>query len=134
MSLKAARGTKRICQSCGSKFYDLNREEIICPICNTVFQHDEAAAKTALAGNAADDDDDDVIASTPADVEIVPLEDADAEDADIPDLDDNELVEIDDDDAELGEEEEAFIEVEDDDSGDDVTGIVGGSRDEDDEI
>jgi uncharacterized protein (TIGR02300 family) len=35
-----ARGTKRICQSatCGLPFYDLNRTEISCPSCGTVFE------------------------------------------------------------------------------------------------
>src|SRR5215831_13267658 len=34
---KLERGTKRTCQNseCGAKFYDLNREPIVCPICNT---------------------------------------------------------------------------------------------------
>lgn len=135
MSMKAARGTKRICQNCGSKFYDLNRDEIVCPVCNTVFQHDNTGARATLSGNAVEDDDDDIVVAAPSNVELVSLEDAETDDdADIPDLEGDELVEIDDDDADLGDDEEAFIEVEDDDSGDDVTGIVGGSRDADDEV
>ena len=37
--IKAHRGTKRTCQKeeCGSRFYDLNRDPITCPICNTVY-------------------------------------------------------------------------------------------------
>ena len=37
---KAARGTKRTCQNsdCGSRFYDLNRDEPICPICGTAYK------------------------------------------------------------------------------------------------
>ena len=31
-------GTKRICQECGTKFYDMQRAEIICPKCEAVFQ------------------------------------------------------------------------------------------------
>jgi uncharacterized protein (TIGR02300 family) len=36
---KAQRGTKRTCQNaeCGSRFYDLNHDPIICPICNTTY-------------------------------------------------------------------------------------------------
>jgi uncharacterized protein (TIGR02300 family) len=30
-------GTKRICQSCSTKFYDLQREPIACPKCQTEF-------------------------------------------------------------------------------------------------
>lgn len=132
MSLKTARGTKRVCQNCGSKFYDLNKPEIICPICNTVFQQEGAPIKPALAGNNADDDDDDVLDTAPGDVEIVSLEDA-GKDEEIPDLEDDGIVDIDDDDSELAEQEETFIEVEEDESEDDVTGIVSGSREEDDD-
>ena len=40
MSTKAERGTKRTCQNpeCGSRFYDLNRDPITCPICGTVYE------------------------------------------------------------------------------------------------
>jgi hypothetical protein len=36
---KAERGTKRTCQNeqCGSRFYDLSRDSIACPICNTPY-------------------------------------------------------------------------------------------------
>jgi uncharacterized protein (TIGR02300 family) len=30
-------GTKRLCPNCGTKYYDLNREPIVCPNCGTVF-------------------------------------------------------------------------------------------------
>lgn len=30
-------GTKRLCQSCGAKFYDLMRTPITCPKCGAVF-------------------------------------------------------------------------------------------------
>jgi len=38
-AIKLERGAKRTCQNpeCGSRFYDLNRDPIICPICNTAF-------------------------------------------------------------------------------------------------
>jgi hypothetical protein len=107
----------------------------VCPICNTIFQHQNTGVRATLAGNAADDDEDDLVVAAPSNVELVSLEDAETDDdADIPDIEGDELVEIDDDDADLADDEEVFIEVEDDESGDDVTGIVGGSRDEDDEV
>ncbi len=31
------KGLKRICMSCGARFYDLNKKPIICPSCNTEF-------------------------------------------------------------------------------------------------
>jgi uncharacterized protein (TIGR02300 family) len=30
-------GTKRICQGCAAKFYDLGKDPIVCPSCETVF-------------------------------------------------------------------------------------------------
>lgn len=30
-------GTKRVCLSCGARFYDLNRESIVCPSCGTPY-------------------------------------------------------------------------------------------------
>ncbi|MGA8156526.1 MAG: TIGR02300 family protein [Rhodoplanes sp.] len=31
-------GTKRLCASCGAKFYDLNHDPIVCPKCSTVHE------------------------------------------------------------------------------------------------
>lgn len=133
MSIKAARGTKRVCQSCGSKFYDLNRDPITCPICHTVFQQQEIrGGKAAPAGNTVEDDEEDLIVAPAGTVEIVSLDEV-GEEGELPDLEDNDLVEIEDDDTDLKTDDETFIEVEDDDGGD-VTGMVGGSREDDDEV
>src|SRR5262249_8186100 len=35
---KPARGTKRVCPSCGARFYDLNRPPIVCPACQSIYQ------------------------------------------------------------------------------------------------
>lgn len=32
-AIKAARGTKRVCQACEVRFYDLARDPIVCPSC-----------------------------------------------------------------------------------------------------
>jgi uncharacterized protein (TIGR02300 family) len=72
-------GTKRLCTSCGARFYDLNRQPIECPKCSTVIDPEqvtrlkrsrnapsEAAAKPkvvkpkAVLSTAEDGDDDDV--------------------------------------------------------------------------
>jgi uncharacterized protein (TIGR02300 family) len=39
MSKNEARGTKRSCQNpeCGSRFYDLNRDPIACPLCGAAY-------------------------------------------------------------------------------------------------
>ena len=75
-------GTKRLCGSCGAKFYDLNKDPIVCPKCETVFHpvvytstrgRPEARQPVApLVPEAAE-------APEVADVEMVSLEDADAE-------------------------------------------------------
>jgi uncharacterized protein (TIGR02300 family) len=133
MSIKAARGTKRVCQSCGSKFYDLNRDPITCPICHAVFQQQEIrGGKAAPAGNAIEEDDEDLVAAPAGAVEIVSLDEA-SEEGELPDLEENDLVEIEDEDTDLKADDEAFIEVEEDDGGD-VSGIVGGPREDDDEV
>tara|TARA_B100001564_G_C20246510_1_gene492909 strand:- start:56 stop:472 length:417 start_codon:yes stop_codon:yes gene_type:complete len=33
-------GRKRICQSCGTKYYDLNKSSMICPSCGAQFDQD----------------------------------------------------------------------------------------------
>ena len=34
---KPALGTKRICTGCAAKFYDLGKDPIVCPSCDTVY-------------------------------------------------------------------------------------------------
>ena len=36
--VKAEWGEKRICQSCGARFYDMLRSPIVCPTCETVYE------------------------------------------------------------------------------------------------
>ncbi len=36
-SNKAARGTKRVCQACEVRFYDLMRDQIVCPACGAIY-------------------------------------------------------------------------------------------------
>jgi uncharacterized protein (TIGR02300 family) len=35
-------GAKRVCQSCGTKFYDFLRDPILCPSCGATYQPDDA--------------------------------------------------------------------------------------------
>lgn len=50
-------GTKRICLSCGARFYDLNRDPVVCPACGTpydpVAQSRPRRARAAAAPKAA---------------------------------------------------------------------------------
>src|SRR4029450_4804413 len=54
MSTKAQRGTKRTCQNpeCGSRFYALNRDPIVCPICESVYELAVSASALAAASQA----------------------------------------------------------------------------------
>ena len=130
---KSELGTKRLCGSCGAKFYDLSKDPIVCPKCETVFhpvvyttsRSRSEAARAPVAPLVPE------AAEVPevADVELVSLEDADAESgtgAKQPGADGEEdEVEVADD----GAEDDTFLEA-DEDEGDDVADIVGGDRDD----
>ena len=55
MATKAARGTKWSCQNseCSARFYDLNREPAVCPVCETTYVP-QVSATVAAAMAAAD--------------------------------------------------------------------------------
>ncbi len=72
-------GTKRLCGSCGAKFYDLNKTPIVCPKCETVFIPVAAARARPEAAKAAPEPVAEAIVPETADAEFVSLEDAEAE-------------------------------------------------------
>jgi uncharacterized protein (TIGR02300 family) len=81
---KSELGTKRLCASCGAKFYDLNKDPIHCPKCGTVYEvapvvtrggRPDAAARPVPAPVPAEE----VAAPEQQDAEFVSLEEADAE-------------------------------------------------------
>ena len=108
-------GTKRICPSCGTRYYDLLREPVVCPKCSTPFDP-EAFLKSRRARPAppvekelepvgADELDTDLETEEAEIAEeeeekAVPLEEAEEED--------EELLE---DASELGEDEDDMAEV-----------------------
>ena len=116
-------GTKRICPNCGSKYYDLNRDPIICPRCGTPF---EAVTRVRPAAAVVDDDDDDVELEGETKAEFVPLEDADQEEADTGAV----VVEGDDDVEDDDSDDDTFLEPDEDEDGDDVGDIIGDVDDE----
>jgi uncharacterized protein (TIGR02300 family) len=134
MSTKAERGAKRVCQSCGSKFYDLLRDPIICPICQAVYQDGGGTARPLAGGNALDADDDAVLDAGRGALEFVPLDEVAAREEELPEIEGGDLADVgDDDEAPLdpGGEEEPFLEAEDEGEAD-VSGFgVGGGKDED---
>jgi uncharacterized protein (TIGR02300 family) len=128
-------GTKRLCSGCGAKFYDLNKDPILCPKCGTAFvvstpvsRRAETAAATAAAAAAAAKSKETVVEPETQEAEFVSLEDADneaqgkkgaAEDGD--------------DDLEIEETEEAPFIEEQEEGDDDVTDIIGEGREDEEE-
>jgi uncharacterized protein (TIGR02300 family) len=125
-------GTKRDCPSCGAKFYDLNKNPVVCPKCEHEYVPDtgtkakrakpaekprEKASKRVVAA----DDEGNVSLDAMRDDELAA--DSDDDDIDIDDVG----VDVDDDD----DSNDAFLE--DDEDGDDVTGIVRGGKGGDDD-
>ena len=127
-------GTKRLCGSCGAKFYDLNKDPITCPKCGTVFEvvmpvtrggrGDAAAAAAAAKGKEVETE----LPET-ADVELVSLEDADAE----AEGKKSDTAADTDDDIEVEETEEAPFIEETEEGDDDVTDIIGEGREDEEE-
>ena len=115
-------GTKRQCQVCGTKFFDMNRDKIVCPKCGSVFQPAPPARGAAAARAAARNDEEKEVEAEP---DTVSLEEADAPEDGAVVADD---VEVDDDEAPA----DTFLEVEEED-GDDVTGLIDGDIETDEE-
>ena len=110
-------GTKRQCQNCGAKFFDLNKDPIICPKCGTVFQ---GAPRARAAAKAEEEEDTEV--ATPAGVEVVSLDEVEAseEKAAEPVVDD---IDVEEDADETPDD--PFLEEEEEDD-DDVTNLIDG--------
>ncbi len=108
-------GTKRLCTSCGTKYYDLGRTPILCPKCGTVF----TAASLSLRAKAAPVEEEEAEVEETLPVDFVSLEEADAEQSgggeDVPEIEDEEI-------ADIGEDlvDDTFLETEDDE---DIDGI-----------
>jgi uncharacterized protein (TIGR02300 family) len=126
-------GTKRLCASCGAKFYDLKKDPIVCPKCETVFHPVVLATRSrggaaAAAAAAAAPLVPEVETPEAAEVELVSLEEADAEseggkkEAAAEGEDEVEV-------ADDGADDNTFLET-DEDEGDDVTDIIGGERED----
>jgi uncharacterized protein (TIGR02300 family) len=135
--VKAELGTKRTCPSCAARFYDLLKSPIVCPKCGANFvpasilpsKGDMPAM--APAPKPREVESDDIVSS---DVELVSLEDAEAPDV----ADDDETAGIED--VDLGEEagadeaeDDTFL-VEEEEEGDNMSGLLDtGGKEEDEE-
>jgi uncharacterized protein (TIGR02300 family) len=108
-------GTKRICPSCGTRYYDLMREQVICPKCSTPYDPEAflkarrsrpvapVEREVAPVGDDAEADADIEVEETEVaeDEEALPLADGEEEE-------EEELIE---DASELGEDEDDMAEV-----------------------
>lgn len=126
-------GTKRLCPGCGAKYYDLNKDPIVCPKCGTLFAvaapPPPRAVKAAAVVEKAQPE---VEEEETGDVELVSLEEADEEaqpaSRDTPA--DEEDVELD---ADLpDDDDDAFLEDDEEDDGE-VSDVVRGDVEDDDE-
>jgi uncharacterized protein (TIGR02300 family) len=129
---KPARGIKRVCQSCGTRFYDLGRTPIVCPSCQAVYQVTQPTSRRGERAPAPEvrekvEPEVEPVALEPETISLEEVEEA-GEDAVI---EDEEIVD-------LGEEAEIPAAVEDDtfleepegDEEADVSGIVSGPEQE----
>lgn len=107
-------GQKRQCSNCGTKFFDLSRNPIVCPKCGTVFQ------TIAARPSGPEGPEEETEEPPPANVEMVPLDEVEAteEKAAEPVVDE---IEVEDDEG----GDEAFLEEEEEDS-DDVSNLIDG--------
>ena len=127
---KAELGTKRVCPVTGRKFYDLNKDPVISPYTGEIVpiaplptSRSRGAAAAPVAPLVPE-----VEVPEVAEVELVSLEEADAEaegGKKEPAVEGEEEVEVADDPA----DDATFLET-DEDEGDDVTDIIGGERED----
>lgn len=135
--VKAELGTKRTCPSCAARFYDLLKNPIVCPKCNANFvaasvlpsKGDMPAMAPAPKPREVEADDMEVA----DDVELVSLEDAEE-----PDVGDDETAGIEDvdlgEDADEDESEDDTFLVEEEEEGDNMSGLLDtGGKEEDEE-
>ncbi|MFB9953089.1 TIGR02300 family protein [Rhizobium puerariae] len=124
---KAELGTKRTDPDTGKKFYDLNRDPVVSPYTGkswplSFFEENSVAVKME---QAEEEDVQEVDTENP-EVELVSLEEGDdaAGGDDLPDMGD--------DDVDLGDDDDdTFLEADEDDEDDDMSGIIGVTGDDD---
>ncbi len=115
-------GAKRHCQSCATKFYDFNKDPIVCPKCGTIFQ---ITALSRAASRAVVEDESEVEKEN---LDTVSLEEVAATETAAETIDVEDEVEIDDD----ADADDTFLEEEEGED-DDVSGLIDGDIETDDE-
>jgi uncharacterized protein (TIGR02300 family) len=125
-------GTKRLCASCGAKFYDLNKDPIICPKCEAVFVVPVVTTRASRADAARAPVKTVAVEPETVDADFVSLEDADAEAAGGKKAAAVGDVDVEDEAGDDAADDDTFIE-ETDDADDDVTDIIGDAGDKEEE-
>ncbi|MBB4955040.1 uncharacterized protein (TIGR02300 family) [Agrobacterium vitis] len=125
---KAELGTKRTCPDTGKKFYDLNKDPVVSPYTQKSWplSYFVESSVAAIMEKASEEEEVAEVDAENTDVELVSLEDADdaAGGDDIPDIGD--------DDVEIGDDDDdTFLEADEDDEDDDMSGIISVSGDDD---
>lgn len=125
---KPARGTKRVCSSCGARFYDLSRTPITCPVCQAVYQVTPPPSRRAERAQPVEVRKvvvPEVLAPALETPNTISLEEVEEAGAEVPIEEDEEIVDLGDDAPEIpaAEDENAFLEEEEGEA--DVTSIVG---------
>lgn len=123
-------GTKRLCASCGAKFYDLNKDPITCPKCGTVYEVVTVAPRgrpDAAAARAAAPTPEPAEQPEPQEAEFVSLEEADAEtEGGAKKVPADGVEDVEDVEVEGGDEDDATFIEETEEEDTDVTEIIGG--------
>jgi uncharacterized protein (TIGR02300 family) len=111
-------GTKRICPSCGTRYYDMQHDPIVCPKCQTPFDPEAllrarrsrpvAPVERELEPVAAEDIDPEIEAEQPEAIEEEEEEDEAAVPLAETEEEEEEIIE---DASELGEDEDDMAEV-----------------------
>ena len=135
---KTELGSKHKCQNCGTKFFDLNKDPVVCPKCGevqtvTALPSPVRATRAAPAAAAKRNTDDDE-ADTESGAEVMSLEDADQpEDGQVAaaGTDDESDAETDDDTTNADDDDTFLEEEEDDDSN--VSDLIDGDIESDEE-
>jgi uncharacterized protein (TIGR02300 family) len=115
-------GAKRHCQSCATKFYDLNKSPILCPKCGTVFQ----VVALSRAPARVEEEESEVEKEG---VETISLDEVEESENAAEAIDVEDDVELDD----AAADDDTFLEEEEGED-DDVTGLIDGDIESDDEV
>ena len=128
---KPARGTKRVCPSCGARFYDLNRSPITCPVCQAVYQLTAPASRRGERAQPVEAKTEEQETNAPVleSADVISLEEVEEEGTESAVEEDEEIVELGDDSPEIpAGDDDTFLEEEEGET--DVSGIVGGDKGE----